>query len=168
MMVFDVPTEQNAHRERLRRYLRDKGFGYLQNSVWVTPIRSNRNGTSSAAERSMWNRPSSWRRGRARSPSPIGWERVADGPGEGRSHAEMVTEAWDFERINRGDDRHLKILGERPGGALRSEGAAKALLRWAAAAREAEHAGSQIAKQFVNVYVFRSRTLMPRIIRIRL
>ena len=34
-MIFDVPTGQNAQRERLRRYLRDKGFGYLQNSVWI-------------------------------------------------------------------------------------------------------------------------------------
>jgi len=33
----EVPTGQNAQRERLGRYLRDKGFGYLQNSVWVTP-----------------------------------------------------------------------------------------------------------------------------------
>ena len=32
-----MPTGQNAQRERLRRYLRDKGFGYLQNSVWITP-----------------------------------------------------------------------------------------------------------------------------------
>ena len=30
-------TGQNARRERLRRYLRDKGFGCLQNSVWITP-----------------------------------------------------------------------------------------------------------------------------------
>ena len=37
MVLFDVPIGQNTHRERLRRYLRDKGFGYLQNSVWITP-----------------------------------------------------------------------------------------------------------------------------------
>src|SRR5438093_2504517 len=37
MVLFDVPTRQNAQRERLRRYLRHKGFGYLQNSVWITP-----------------------------------------------------------------------------------------------------------------------------------
>ncbi len=42
-----------------------------------------------------------------------------------------------FERINRRYARHLKILGERPGGALRNDAAAKALLRWAAAEREA-------------------------------
>lgn len=36
-MLFDVPTGQNAHRERLRLYLRIKGFDYLQNSVWISP-----------------------------------------------------------------------------------------------------------------------------------
>ena len=37
LVLFDVPTGQNSQRERLRRYLRDKGFGYLQNSVWIRP-----------------------------------------------------------------------------------------------------------------------------------
>jgi len=50
----------------------------------------------------------------------------------GRS-AGTVAGAWDFERINRRYVRHLKILGERPGGALRNDATAKALLRWAAA-----------------------------------
>ena len=37
LVLFDVPTAQNTHRGRLRRYLRAKGFGYLQKSVWITP-----------------------------------------------------------------------------------------------------------------------------------
>jgi hypothetical protein len=60
---------QNTQRERLRRWLRDRGFGCLQKGV------------------------------------------------------------GDFERINRGYARHLKALEERPGGALRSDAAAKALRR---------------------------------------
>ena len=55
----------------------------------------------------------------------------------GESDAEIVAGAWDLERINRRYARHLKILGERPGGALRNAVAAKSLLRWAAAEREA-------------------------------
>jgi hypothetical protein len=62
---------------------------------------------------------------------------VADRPGEGRGCAEIVAGAWDFERINRRYARHLKILGERPRGALRSDVTTKALLRWAAAERAA-------------------------------
>ena len=30
-------SSKPCQRERLRRYLRDKGFGYLQNSVWISP-----------------------------------------------------------------------------------------------------------------------------------
>ena len=58
-------------------------------------------------------------------------------PCAGESDAEIVKGAWDFERINPRYARHLKVLKERPGGALRSEAAGKALLRWAAAEREA-------------------------------
>lgn len=121
LVLFDVPTEQNAQRDRLRRYLRDKGFGYLQNSVWI-------------------------------SPDPLEEEReILDGgkinvesllllearPCAGESDAEIVAGAWDFERINCRYARHLKVLEERPGGALWNNTAAKALLRWAAAEREA-------------------------------
>jgi hypothetical protein len=34
LVLFDVPTTQNTRRTQLRRYLRNRGFGYLQNSVW--------------------------------------------------------------------------------------------------------------------------------------
>src|SRR5689334_8879384 len=36
-VVFDLPEKHNAARVRLRRYLKDHGFGYLQKSLWVTP-----------------------------------------------------------------------------------------------------------------------------------
>ena len=62
---------------------------------------------------------------------------MAGRPGEGGDFAEIAAGAWDFERINRRYARHLKVLAERPGGALRNDAAAKALLRWAAAEREA-------------------------------
>jgi DNA-binding transcriptional regulator PaaX len=58
-------------------------------------------------------------------------------PGAGESDAEIVAGAWAFERINRRYARHRKALDERPVGALRNDAAAKALLRWAAAEREA-------------------------------
>ena len=58
-------------------------------------------------------------------------------PCAGETDPEIVSGAWDFERINRRFARHLKILDERPGGALGNEVAARALQRWAAAEREA-------------------------------
>lgn len=37
MVLFDMPLGKDAQRRRLWSYLRKKGFGYLQNSVWITP-----------------------------------------------------------------------------------------------------------------------------------
>src|SRR6266536_3067902 len=37
LVLFDVPTAQDSHRRRLRRYLHSRDFGCLQGSVWVTP-----------------------------------------------------------------------------------------------------------------------------------
>jgi len=120
LVLFDVPTGQNAQRERLRRYLRDKGFGYLQNSAWITP-------------------------------DPLEEERQILGGGKinvesllllearpcaGESDADIVAGAWDFERINRRYERHLKVLEERPRGVPRNDATAKALLRWATMERE--------------------------------
>jgi len=121
LVIFDVPTGQNAQRERLRRYLRAQGFGYLQNSVWITPDRL-------IAEQQIL------RGGKVNVESLF----LLEGrPCAGESNAEIVSGAWDFQRINRRYSRHLEVLGERPVGALRDDVAAKALLRWAAAEREA-------------------------------
>jgi DNA-binding transcriptional regulator PaaX len=121
LVLYDVPTTRNIHRRRLRCYLCDKGFGYLQNSVWITP-------DSLEEERLLLVG------GKINVESLILLEAR---PCAGESDAEIVAGAWDFERINRRYVQHLKILGERPDGALRSDAAAQALLRWAAAEREA-------------------------------
>jgi phenylacetic acid degradation operon negative regulatory protein len=121
IVLFDVPTAQNTQRARLRRYLRDKGFGYLQNSVWITP-------DSLEEERRILVG------GKINVESLLLLEAR---PCAGESDAEIVAGAWDFERINCRYARHLEILGQRPGGALGTDTAAKALLRWAAAEREA-------------------------------
>ncbi len=121
LVLFDVPTTRNTFRDKLRRYLRDRGFGCLQNSVWITP-------DALKAERQI-----------------LGDGKVDVGsllllearPCAGESDEEIVAEAWDFEGINRCYARYLKVLGDKPAGALVSEMAAKTLLRWAAAEREA-------------------------------
>ncbi len=121
MVLYDVPAGQNAQRERLRRHLRDRGFGYLQNSVWITP-------DSLEEERQIL------RGGTIDVESLI----LLDArPCAGESDAEIVAGAWNFDRINHRYARHLKILGERPVGALRNDATAGALLHWAAAEREA-------------------------------
>ena len=120
LVLFDVPTAQNTHRARLRRYLRDKGFGYLQNSVWITP-------DSLEEER------------RILVGGKINVELLIlleARPCAGESDAEIVAGAWDFESINHRYVRHLKVLDELPAGAMRNETEGKAMLRWAAAERE--------------------------------
>src|SRR5437667_2676521 len=108
LVLFDVPTKQNSYRKRLRRYLQSKGFGYLQNSVWITP-------DSLEEERKILVG------GKINVESLILLEAR---PCAGESDAEIVGGAWDFGRINRRYARHLKVLGERPGGTLRTEAAA--------------------------------------------
>lgn len=121
VVLFDMPSGQNAQRERLRRYLRNRNFGCLQRSVWITPdpLEEERQTLGS---------------GKINVESLV----LLEGrPCAGESDAEIAAGAWDFERINRRHARYLKVLEERPGGPLRNEAAAKTLLRWAAAEREA-------------------------------
>lgn len=121
LVLFDVPIAQNSHRKRLRRYLQDRGFGYLQGSVWVSP-------DPLEEERKIL----------AGAKVDVGSLLLLDArPCAGESDAEIVTVAWDFERINRRYAQLLKILSERPTGALKHEAAAKVLHRWARTEREA-------------------------------
>lgn len=119
LVLFDIPKSQNMRRDQLRRYLRSKYFGYLQNSVWITPDPLLR-------ERQLL-------RG-----SKINVESLVlleARPCAGESDAEIVAGAWDFARINRYYSRHSKLLEQRPAGALRTIEAARALRRWAAEER---------------------------------
>lgn len=121
MVLFDVPTPNNSHRDRLRRYLRQRGFGYLQNSVWITPDPLEK-------EREILGR------------GDINVESlflVEARPCAGESDAQIVEGGWDFARINRGYARHLEVLKARPDRALHSKDAAKELLRWAQVERKA-------------------------------
>jgi DNA-binding transcriptional regulator PaaX len=121
VVLFDIPSAQDSYRRKLRRYLHGHGFGYLQNSVWITP-------DSLEEERRVLVD------GKVNVESLILMEAR---PCAGESDAEIVAGAWDFKRINNSYARHLEILGERPGGPLKSKTASKAFRRWAAAEREA-------------------------------
>jgi len=121
MVLFDVPVSQNSHRKRLRRYLQDRGFGCLQDSVWVTP-------DFLEEERQIL----------AGAKIDVGSLLLLDAhPCAGESDAEIVTGAWNFDGINRRYARLLGILAERPTGVIRNETSAQAMLRWAATEREA-------------------------------
>jgi phenylacetic acid degradation operon negative regulatory protein len=121
LVLFDVPSTQDSQRVRLRRYLQGKCFGYLQNSVWITP-------DSLDDERKILVG------GQVNVESLVLLEAR---PSAGETDAEIVAGAWDFEQINGRYVRHLNVLNERPHVTIQNEGAAKILLRWAAAERGA-------------------------------
>ncbi len=128
LVVYDVPTAQNVHRVRLRRYLRGRGFGCLQGSVWVTPDPIRREREILAG-------------GEVNVESLLLLEAR---PCSGESDAEIVAGAWDFTVINRNYSRHLKLLDQRPEGPLSNHTAAVALRRWAAEERAAWQASVEI------------------------
>ncbi len=121
MVLFDVPVSRDSTRNKLRDYLRHRGFGFLQRSVWITP------------------HPLTDER-QALAGSHIDVESlilVEARPCAGESDAEIVAGAWDFNSINRRYAKHLEILGLRPRGRIGSLSGAKALQRWAGNEREA-------------------------------
>lgn len=114
LALFDVPESHSANRNKLRRYLQSRGFGYLQNSVWITPDPVNR-------ERAL----------------------VADGPVDveslvflearpcaGETDADIVAGAWDFGAINRAYERNREVLARRPKRPLDCESAAARFHQW--------------------------------------
>ncbi len=111
MVLFNMPVGKDAQRRRLWSYLRDKGFGYLQNSVWITP-------DPLEEERQI-----------------LGGEKInvesliplEARPCAGESDEQIVAGAWDFERINKLYTHHLKVLKQRLTGLLRTEAGAKSL-----------------------------------------
>ncbi len=121
LVLFDVPTMQNNQRDKLRRYLRERGFGYLQNSVWITPDPLEEEREALAG-------------GKVDVESLL---LLQARPCAGESNAEIVAGAWDFEEINRCYARHLSVLEDLPDDMGQDEVAAKTLRRWLSAEREA-------------------------------
>jgi DNA-binding transcriptional regulator PaaX len=119
LVCFDVPTTENKQRRRLRHYLRKKNFGYLQNSVWITPdVLDEEIGLFGSTKPNV--------------ESLILLEARACA---GESDAEIVAAAWDFDAINHRYQRHMKILKQRPAGKITTETQAMVLRRWAQAER---------------------------------
>ena len=121
MVLFDVPKAQDARRSRLRRYLRTRGFGYLQNSVWITP--------------DPLDEEVEMLRG-----AKIDVESLIllqAKPCAGESDSEIVAGAWDFAGINRRYARHLEILRNKPAGEPKGKSGAEEFRRWAASERSA-------------------------------
>ncbi len=121
MVLFDISEQQSGNRERLRRYLRSRGFGCLQLSVWVSPHPLD---LESAALKGIAADVASLILLDAR-------------PAAGESDAEIVRAAWDFEEIDKRYTAVLAVLDSRPRDALRSAADAQRLRQWAERERAA-------------------------------
>jgi phenylacetic acid degradation operon negative regulatory protein len=126
MILFDVPQNQASARVRLRRSLAERGFGYLQNSVWITP-------DPLAGERE------------ALGAADVDVESLLlleARPCAGESDAEIVAGAWNFDAINDRYERHAAVLDAAPQQPLRDETAAR---RWQCWLREERLAWAEVA-----------------------
>jgi len=114
MVLFDVPQSRASDRVRLRRSLADRGFGYLQDSVWITP-------DVLTGDREVL------------ATGPVDVESLLlleARPCAGESNADIVAGAWDFDAINRRYERHAQVLERLPRQAITGEPAARQLHRW--------------------------------------
>lgn len=120
MVLFDIPRSADARRQRLRRFLRERHYGCLQDSVWITPDALDR-------ERELLEGAT------VQVDSLLLLEAR---PASGETDAEIVAGAWDFARINRLYARHGEVLDRLPRDPVRSPAAAQALKRWGRDERE--------------------------------
>jgi phenylacetic acid degradation operon negative regulatory protein len=121
MVVFDLPETKTATRTRLRRFLKDHGFGYLQNSVWITPD-------------PLGPLMAPWAAAGQDVESLITFDAR---PCSGESHAAIVAGAWSFDRINALYAKCLTVLEQLPEERPLTRNAAGPLRRWARVERAA-------------------------------
>ena len=120
IVAFDVPQSAGALRSRLRRQLHDHRFGWLQNSVWISPdpvtefrVQLGESGIA----------PDSLTFFEAR-------------PAGGETAGALVQSAWDFARLRQSHASYLEMLRLHPG---RRTGTAAAWMRWLEMQEKAWH-----------------------------
>ena len=111
VVAFDIPETATARRTRLRRRLHEFRFGWLQNSVWITPdpIEAFRAGLDETGI------------------APDSLTYLEARPAGGESPAALVTAAWDFAALARSYSGYEEILAARPSSLA---GTHAAWLRW--------------------------------------
>ncbi|MBL9168893.1 MAG: hypothetical protein JNN07_14230 [Verrucomicrobiales bacterium] len=115
LVIFDVPNEHTRLRNRFRAQLRRAGYGWLQNSVWVSPDRP-------SIDRTILKLTE------ADVESLVLLEAT---PIAGESNSDIVSGAWNFSLINQRYESHGNILAQKPTIADREPTSAGRLLEWA-------------------------------------
>jgi phenylacetic acid degradation operon negative regulatory protein len=114
LVIFDVPESRRLTRDKLRKHLHMRTFGYLQNSVWITPDPVSEECALLAG-------------GMVNVESLVLLEAR---PCAGETDAEIVAGAWDFAEINRRYAAHRRVLTRRPRAQLKNETVAGKFHRW--------------------------------------
>lgn len=125
LAMFDVPQTQARLRVRLRRKLSDLRFGWLQNSVWLSPDPIDQVLREVPGDRI----------------SADGLVFIEGRPTGGERDADLVNAAWDWSRLDKAYAAYRKILQLRPGSrrAARSSEGRRWLETELRAWREIEH-----------------------------
>ncbi len=98
LVAFDIPERDAKLRARLRRKLHEHRFGWLQNSVWISPDPVDEF-RAQLSEKSLL--PESLTLLEAR---PVG----------GENDAALVSAAWDFAALDKYHTHYLEVLRLRP------------------------------------------------------
>lgn len=98
IVIFDLPERENTARARLRRFLKDRRFGYLQNSVWITPDPLDAGVKALAAS----------------GEDVESFLTLEARPCSGENDQAIVAGAWDFDQLNRRYARCISFLSKRP------------------------------------------------------
>ena len=115
LVLFDLPEAKASARKKLRRFLHECGFGYLQNSAWISPH------PLSQITRDLSVHAKDVE-------SVITLEAR---PAAGETDADIVAGAWDFSRINGLYEQCRRVLSQLPWSPVKARPSAEQLHRWA-------------------------------------
>jgi phenylacetic acid degradation operon negative regulatory protein len=115
MVLFDLPEAKAGARKKLRRFLRQCGFGYLQNSAWISPHPLGQ----ITQELSVYAK------------DVESFITLEARPAAGETDTDIVAGAWDFLRINGLYEQCLRVLSQLPQNAVKARPPAEQLQRWA-------------------------------------
>ena len=127
LVIFDVPEEMNKQRVKLRRVLKQLKFGYLQNSVWLSPDPLQAHAEMFAGAR-----------------VDVESLTLFEGrPAGGESDEELVRGAWSFGLVQQRYEVWAKVAAQAP--RLRAAGEAewRAVRQWAHRERTAWSAAAE-------------------------
>lgn len=98
IVAFDIPEKDASLRAALRRRLHEHRFGWLQNSVWISPDPIEEFRALMSEKRLL----------------PESLTLLDAKPSGGESNEAMVTSAWDFAALDKAHEHYLEILCLRP------------------------------------------------------